>query len=143
MVADYFAVADGCLPGSQDSFEPDQLSVSEEKKKMLMITEQRNDCELTFRLAGALAGDWALELERCWRDATASDATASDATASDATASDEPLRLMVDLTEVIFVDETGKKLLALMAKAGASFLAGDVLMKSIVEEIVNEETILY
>ena len=105
---------------------------------MLMITEQRNDCELTFRLAGALAGDWALELERCWRDATASDATASDATASD-----EPLRLMVDLTEVIFVDETGKKLLALMAKAGASFLAGDVLMKSIVEEIVNEETILY
>ena len=95
---------------------------------MLMITEQRNDYALTFRLAGALAGDWTMELERCWRDATATD---------------DSLRLLVDLTQVTFVDETGKRLLASMARAGARFIAGDVLMKSIVEEIVNEETILY
>ena len=89
---------------------------------MLMITEQRNTDAMVFRLAGSLAGDWTMELERCWRDAARSD---------------ESLRILVDLTEVIFVDETGKNLLALMAEAGAEFIAGDVLMRSIVEEIAS------
>ena len=87
---------------------------------MLMITEKRNAKGLTFNLLGALAGNWAMELERCWRAAAGES---------------EQLRIFIDLTEVTHVDETGKRLLALMASAGAELIAGDVLMKSIVEEI--------
>ena len=92
---------------------------------MLMITEQRNTGALTFRLAGALAGDWAAELERCWRDAAIPP---------------EPQRMVVDLTEVVFVDESGRAVLTLMAEAGAELIAGDILMKSIVDEIANRTT---
>jgi hypothetical protein len=93
---------------------------------MLMITEQQQAGALTFRLAGALAGDWVTELERCWCDATRSL---------------ESQRILVDLTEVVFVDETGKQLLTLMAQAGAELIASDILMKSIVEEIARETSI--
>ena len=93
---------------------------------MLMITEQWQAGTLTYSLAGALAGDWAAELERCWRDAAISPA---------------PQRVVIDLTEVVFVDERGKALLALMAEAGAEFIAGDILMKSIVDEIANHTTV--
>lgn len=90
---------------------------------MLMITEQQNEDRIAFKLAGALAGIWTGELERCWREACGSS---------------EKRRVVVDLIEVVFVDEAGKELLALMAKAGGELIAGDVMMKAIVEEIVNE-----
>lgn len=87
---------------------------------MLMITEHHNANALTFKLAGALAGDWAIEFERCWRSATSSlKASCS----------------RVDLTEVTFVDEIGKDLLGLLMKEGAELIAHDILMKSIVEEV--------
>lgn len=89
-------------------------------KTMLMISEQHDEDAVTFKLAGALAGVWTGELERCWRAATASS---------------ERQAIAVDLTEVIFVDDAGRELLALMARAGAELIAGDVMMKSIVEEI--------
>lgn len=89
-------------------------------KTMLMISEQHDDDGVTFKLAGALAGVWTGELERCWRAATVSS---------------ERQAIAVDLTEVIFVDDAGRELLALMAKAGADLIAGDVMMRSIVEEI--------
>jgi hypothetical protein len=93
---------------------------------MLMITEQHNADALTFKLAGALAGDWAIEFERCWRNATST----SEASCS-----------MIDLTEVTFVDETGKELLSMLMKEGAELVARDILMKSIVEEIQNRKEI--
>ena len=92
---------------------------------MLMITEERNEATLTFKLAGALAGDWANELERCWRGAGPS----------------APRRVVIDLTDVAFVDDTGKALLTLMAEAGAELIARDILMKSIVDEIANREVV--
>ena len=91
---------------------------------MLMITEEQDEAALTFKLAGALAGDWARELERCWREATGSAA---------------PRQVVIDLTEVAFVDDAGKALLTLMAEAGAELIARDILMKSIVDEIANRE----
>jgi anti-anti-sigma regulatory factor len=91
---------------------------------MLMITEEQTEVMLTFKLAGALAGDWASELERCWREAAESSA---------------PRQVVIDLTEVAFVDDTGKALLTLMAEAGAELIAHDILMKSIVDEIANRE----
>ena len=90
---------------------------------MLMITEQPNANALTFKLAGALVGEWATVLERCWCDAINTS---------------EASRFIVDLTEVTFVDETGKELLGLMMRQGVELIARDILMKSIVEEIVEE-----
>lgn len=89
---------------------------------MLMISKQHDEGNITFTLAGTLAGVWTAELERCWQ------ATAVASNAS---------RVAVDLTEVIFVDEAGKALLAVMARAGVELIAGDVHMKAIVEEIAN------
>ena len=94
--------------------------------KMLMITEQRNVDALIFMLAGALAGDWATEFNRCWRNAT----TVSRAT-----------RIIVDLTEVTFVDDLGRKALSQVMNDGGELIARDVLMKSIVEEITAESSV--
>jgi anti-anti-sigma regulatory factor len=91
---------------------------------MLMITEQHNAETLIFRLAGRLTGAWATELERLWRNAITGET---------------PRRLLVDLSQVIFVDETGKAVLTLMTQAGAELIAVDVLMKSIVEEIAAKD----
>ena len=91
---------------------------------MLMICEQHDEDGVVFKLAGALAGAWTGELERCWRAAVG--------------ASDEQ-RVLVDLTEVVFVDDAGRELLASMVRAGAELIAGDVMMKSIVEEIISTE----
>ena len=94
---------------------------------MLMIIEQHSSDMLLFKLAGTLAGDWVIEFKRCWLSVSSS---------SNAS------RAMVDLTEVTFVDEAGKELLSLMMRKGAELITRDVLMKSIVEEIAQETSIL-
>lgn len=91
-----------------------------------MITEQPIADGLSFKLAGAIAGDWAIELKRCWREAADSPARS---------------RLIVDLSEVTFVDEAGKELLKSMVSEGAELVARDVLMKSIVEDIAKDFSI--
>lgn len=90
---------------------------------MLMITEERKNGLLTFRLAGAIAGDWAQEFERCWNNA--------------ANSSDSP-RVIIELQEVTFIDTKGKEILGEMMRCGCQLIAFDVLTKSIVEEIANE-----
>ena len=89
---------------------------------MLRIIEQGDERSWTFRLAGRLAGELTPELERCWRTAIAARKSRS---------------VSVDLTEVTFVDDTGKRLLAAMAKAGVELIAADVLMKALVEQIAQ------
>jgi anti-anti-sigma regulatory factor len=87
---------------------------------MLRIIEQGDEGSLTFRLAGRLAGEWTRELERCWREAVSEQHSQS---------------LGVDLTEVTFVDDAGKRLLASMARTGVILIAADVHMKAMVEQI--------
>jgi len=94
---------------------------------MLMITEERKNGLLTFRLAGAIAGEWAEEFERCWNNA--------------ANSSDSP-RVIVELKEVTFVDDKGKEVLGEMMRNGCQLIASDVLTRSIVEEIANESSIV-
>ena len=74
-----------------------------------------------FILEGTLTGEWVKELERCWHQETATPS---------------PPRLLVELRDVGFVDEEGRELLRLMARAGAELIAVDLVMKAIVEEIV-------
>ena len=90
-----------------------------------MITELHNADTFTFKLEGTLAGDWAVEFERCWRSVTALSRVS---------------RIVVDLAGVTFVDDTGKELLGLMMKEGAELISRDILMNSIVEEIARESS---
>jgi len=91
---------------------------------MLRITIH-NDKEATrLKIEGRLMGAWARELESCWRQATTAQ---------------PPPRVLVELTDVSFVDEEGGRLLKLMAAAGVELIATDVLMKALVEEITEGE----
>lgn len=87
---------------------------------MLMIIKEGDERSLTFRLAGKLAGKWTLELERCLDGVAERQAC---------------FQVRIDLTEVTFVDEAGKRLLAAMAKAGVELVTADVLMNALVEQI--------
>jgi hypothetical protein len=97
---------------------------------MLRITVHNDKGATRLKIEGRLMGAWVRELEGCWRQATASQ---------------PPPRILVELTDVSFVDEEGGRLLKLMAEAGVELIAIDVLMKALVEEITeggrkNEKT---
>ncbi len=86
---------------------------------MLRITPQEYDGTVRLKLEGMLKGVWVSEVERCWRKAS----------------SDKNKALIVDLTDVAFVDAAGRYLLALMHAHGASFVAVTPLMTELVVEI--------
>lgn len=87
---------------------------------MLMIIKESGERSLTFRLAGKLVGQWTLELERCWQGVAERHSYS---------------KILLDLTEVTFVDEAGKRLLAAMSRAGVEMVTADVLMNALVEQI--------
>ena len=98
---------------------------------MLRITVHNDNEATRLKIEGRLMGAWAPELESCWRQAMA--------------AQPPPPRILVELTDVSFVDEEGGELLKRMAAAGVELIATDVLMKALVEEITeggrkNEKT---
>jgi len=93
---------------------------------MLMIAEQREANAHTFKLAGTLAGDWAMLFNRCWHKATRVLS---------------PSRIVVDLTDVTFIDERGVELLILIVKAGARLVAFGVTMKSGVEDTASQSMV--
>ena len=71
---------------------------------MLRITVQDSPAALTFLVEGKLVGAWAKELEQSWREAA-------------------PVRgnraLIVDLTEALFIDGEGRRILAKLFREGA------------------------
>ncbi len=87
---------------------------------MLKITTQSDSERIRFKLDGKLAGPWVEELARTW------DSTAAGA---------ERRPIVVNLSEVTFIDADGKKLLARMFQQGAEFEAGGCMTKCVVEEI--------
>jgi anti-anti-sigma regulatory factor len=88
---------------------------------MLRITTETNDAVTTLRLEGRLAGPWVDVLDRYWHIATDSDVTG----------------LVVELSDVTFIDRAGKELLVRMHEKGATFQAHGCLTKCIVEEITT------
>jgi hypothetical protein len=89
---------------------------------MLRITVHNDREAIRLKIEGRLMGAWVRELEGCWRQATTTQ---------------PPPRIIVELTDVSFVDGEGGELLKLMAASGAELIAVDVLMKAIVEEITE------
>jgi hypothetical protein len=97
---------------------------------MLRITVNNDNGATRLKIEGRLMGAWVRELESCWRQAMTTQS---------------PPRILVELTDVSFVDGEGGELLKLMAASGVELIAVDVLMKAIVEEITeggrkNEKT---
>jgi anti-anti-sigma factor len=86
---------------------------------MLRITSHENNGTICLKLEGTLKGAWVPEMERSWRKA----------------ASDRNKALIVDLTDVEFVDTAGRYLLALIHAHGAGFVAVTPLMTELVAEI--------
>ena len=85
---------------------------------MLRITPQDSPQALTLRLEGKLTGPWVGELEKCW--------LALDAGARP---------VLVDLSQVDFIDASGKDLLRRMHGAGLRLRATTPLTRCIVEQI--------
>jgi len=97
---------------------------------MLRITVNNDVGATRIKIEGRLMGAWVRELEDCWRQATTAQ---------------PPPRILVELTDVGFVDGEGEELLKLMAATGVELIAMDMLMKALVEEITeggrkNEKT---
>jgi len=86
---------------------------------MLRITAQEDAETVRLKLEGMLKGAWVPEMEQCWRRAT----------------STGNKDLVVDLTDVEYVDTAGRYLLALIHAHGARFVAVTPLMTQLVGEI--------
>lgn len=92
---------------------------------MLRITLENDPQWVKFKLAGKLAGAWVDELEQAWRSFLGA-------------TSKKPVT--VDLSQVTFIDNHGKKLLGEMFEQGAEFRAAHLMTKYIVEEITQNGT---
>jgi hypothetical protein len=88
---------------------------------MLRITVQEDGSLWRLHLAGRLEGPWVAETENTWSSAPVSGR-----------------RIEIDMTEVTWIDEAGRRLLQAMNQAGARFIAKGVAMKALVEEITGK-----
>ena len=87
---------------------------------MMKITFCKNSESTMLKLEGKLAGPWVNELEKAWR--------AFSPTAT-------PEHLVVNLSDVTFVDDDGRKLLAEMHKAGAELIGDGLMTRFTIERI--------
>ncbi len=92
---------------------------------MLRITVQTEGNKTVLKLDGKITGPWIKELESCW----------------------EMLRqlqagkpMVVDLSDVSFINPSGSQLLERMHREGAELLGEGPLTRSIVEEIEGRAT---
>jgi anti-anti-sigma regulatory factor len=69
---------------------------------------------------GRLCGACVSELEKCWRRAIAGEA---------------PVPAVIDLTDVSFIDATGKQLLTKMHEHGIKLVANGLMSKFVVDQI--------
>jgi hypothetical protein len=86
---------------------------------MLKITIEKGARSTTLRVEGRLTGPWVNELERAWHGLAA----------------DHDGGVSVDLTDVTFVGEEGKRLLEEMYGDGAKLKATGCATRRLVEEI--------
>lgn len=87
---------------------------------MLRITTCVIAGDLALFVEGRLCGACVSELEKCWQRAVAGES---------------PLPAMVDLTNVSFIDASGKQLLTQMHEHGIKLMADGLMAKFVIDEI--------
>ncbi len=92
---------------------------------MLRITLHDSPTVLRFQLEGKLVGPWVAELRHSWQTARSVQAGR---------------QLVIDLTDVAFIDESGKQLLGELCERGAQFVAREPLTRAIVEQVRQDRT---
>ena len=90
---------------------------------MLKITIHDSPEALTFQVEGKLVGAWAQELEQSWRTAASIRGRKA---------------LIVDLTETLYIDSEGKRILAQLFREGAFFRTAGTMTRGIIEEITGK-----
>ena len=90
---------------------------------MMRITRQQDGETITLKIDGCLAGEWVNEMKRCW-DEVKTDARRR--------------AIRIDLTDVTFIDVSGKELLAQMFASGAIAGAANVMTKAVVEQLTSK-----
>jgi len=88
---------------------------------MLKITTHDSPAALTFQVEGKLVGAWAGALEQAWEQSPA----------------DGKARV-IDLTQTLFIDDEGKRVLTKLFRDGAFFRTAGPLTCSIVTEITGK-----
>jgi outer membrane protein len=87
---------------------------------MLRITIENWDGITRLELAGKLKGAWVPELERCWLELE-----------------NKPGKIVVDLSEVDYIDSAGRYLLALLQERGVRLHTGNALTAELVQGLVG------
>ena len=87
---------------------------------MLRITHGQTETEQRWTLWGQLAGPWVAELRACWEHGCR---TAGGT------------HMVVNLSDVTFIDESGERLLSEMRSSGAEFIAAGVETKHLLENL--------
>jgi RND family efflux transporter MFP subunit len=93
---------------------------SSEENSMLKIHFSQTASEEKWILHGRLAGPWVNELSACWSVNHRTDAGRA---------------CIVDLNEVTFIDESGERLLRMLASDGAQFTASGIYTKHVIEQL--------
>ena len=94
-----------------------------EESVMLKIAIHNEGQAPSFVVEGKLVGPWVKELEKCWESVLATE---------------PPWAMVVNLTEVTFIDSEGRELLTRMRRQGARLVSAGCLMNAIVAEIEAE-----
>ena len=87
---------------------------------VIRITAQEEPSATRLFLEGKLAGRCVDELDKCWQTCPSSE-----------------VALLVDLTNVSFVDDHGRELLTRMHNKGIKLFSKNVMTKCLIEEIEN------
>lgn len=85
---------------------------------MIRITAQHDSSATRLFLEGKLSGPCVDELDKCWQETSCGEAL-----------------LLVDLTNISFVDEHGKELLARMHNKGIKLFSTSLMTKCLIAEI--------
>jgi len=89
---------------------------------MLKVTVHEAPEALTFQVEGKLVGAWARELEHCWKTSNAGNSRA----------------LIVDLTETLYIDDEGKRVLTKLFREGAFFRTSGTMTRCVIDEITGK-----
>ena len=87
---------------------------------VIRITAQQESAATRLFLEGKLSGPCVDELDKCWQTCPSGE-----------------VALIVDLTNVSFVDDHGKELLAKMHNNGIKLFSKSLMTKCLIEEIEN------